>query len=211
MTITFPLSLPDSDFAEITLRQMPVGGMNISPYTGTQQAQIWPGQWWEADITLPPMNRAEAAPWMAFFGKLNGVEGSFYLGDPEATSPLGAASASPGTPLVDGVHSAGDQELDISGGPNSVINWLKAGDYIQIGTGASAVLHLNLTDVNTDGTGDTTLTLWPNLTEDLAGGESITLSSPKGVFRLSQSSSEIIKNPSNFHRFNTLTAIQKLV
>ena len=64
----------------------------------------------------------------------------------------------------------------------------KAGDYIQLGTGASAHLHKVLEDVNSDGSGNATLTIWPALRESPANNDAITVSNTVGLFRMTSNS-----------------------
>ena len=67
MTITYPLSLPSAHygFTGVTLRQMNVGGFTASPYTGEQYVQSFPGEWWEADLTLPKITHDNIGAWRA--------------------------------------------------------------------------------------------------------------------------------------------------
>ena len=56
---------------------------------------------------------------------------------------------------------------------------LKAGDYIQLGSGSSSKLH----QVLVDQTGDGSLEIWPDLREDYTDA-TVTYNNAKGVFRL---------------------------
>ena len=74
MTISYPLYLPTAPgISNIKLRKVPVVGLLQSPYSGAQQVQVYPGQWWEADIELPTMRLRASGPWEAFLAKLNGM------------------------------------------------------------------------------------------------------------------------------------------
>lgn len=199
MTITFPLTLPVAPgFNQFKLLRMPVVGVTASPYTGAQEVQVWPGQWWEAEVGLPSMTRAQIGAWRAFFAKLNGRAGTFLMGDPNFKAPLGSAAATPGTPVVDGAHSAMDAVLSIGGAPLSASGYLLAGDFIQLGTGASSRLHMVLNDVDTDGSGDADIDIWPRLRDDYAGGETVTLNNCKGVFRLRDNQTDDTARPKPF-------------
>lgn len=156
-------------------------GQSISPFTASQQVYKYSGQYWEADITLRPMTRDEAEYWISFMLKLNGAYGTFLLGDPNGATPRGVAT---GTPLVKGANQTGN-ELLTDGWTNSITGILKAGDYIQLGTGASARLHKVLDDVNSDSGGNATLTIYPALRSSPADNSAITVNNAKGVFRLS--------------------------
>jgi hypothetical protein len=126
------------------------------------------------------MKRADAEYWVAFLLKLNGPFGTFLLGDPLGATARGVAT---GTPLVNGGSQVGN-ELITDGWTTSQTGILRAGDYIQIGSGATAQLYKILDDVNSDGSGNATLTIWPSLRSSPADEAVITVSSPKGNFRL---------------------------
>jgi len=184
MAIIFPISLPtQSGIAKVRLIANDTVAISQSPFTGAQQVYKYPGQFWEADITLPPMKRADAEYWISFLLKLSGPYGTFLLGDPNGGTARGIAT---GTPLVNGGSQTGN-ELITDGWTNSQTGILKAGDYIQLGTGATSQLYKVLDDVNSDGSGNATLTVWPDLRSAPADNAAITVSNPKGVFRLTSS------------------------
>ena len=181
MAISYPLSLPtQSAIAKIRLTATDIVGISQSPFTAAQQVYKYPGQFWEADVTLPPMKRADAEYWVAFLLKLNGPYGTFLLGDPLGATARGIAT---GTPVVNGGSQTGN-ELVTDGWTTSQTGILKAGDYIQLGSGATAQLYKILDDANSDGSGNATFTIWPSLRSSPADNATITVSSPKGVFRL---------------------------
>jgi len=136
---------------------------------------------WQADITLPAMKRSDAEKWIAWLVSLRGQLGTFLLGDPLGCTARGAAT---GTPLVNGSSQTGGS-LVIDGAATSVTGWLKAGDYIQLGTGSSATLHKVLQDANSDGSGNVTLDIWPHIRTAPADNSTVTVSNTKGLFRLS--------------------------
>jgi hypothetical protein len=183
MPISFPISLPGSPSARsITIRKLSVVGMDASPFTLQPQTYTWPGQMWFADVQLPPMKRPEAEAWIAALVSLNGKEGSFLLGDTANLLPRGIGT---GTPLVKGGSQTGT-DLITDGWTAGQTGILKAGDWVQLGTGSTARLHKNLVDVNSNGSGEATLTLWPKLRSSPADNAALTVSSPKGRFMLAQ-------------------------
>lgn len=185
MAESYPLALPThTGIARIRLVARDVVGVSTSPFNFKQQVYRHQGQRWEADITLPPMKRADAEQWAAFLLRLRGAYGTFLLNDPLNATPRGSASTNAGTPLVAGELQTGD-ELNIDGCPASATGYLKAGDYIQLGSGATATLHKVLEDVDTDGSGAATLNLWPKVRTAPADDATVTVSSAKGNFRLS--------------------------
>jgi hypothetical protein len=84
---------------------------------------------------------------------------------------------------VNGASQTGN-ELVTDGWTNSTTGILKAGDYIQLGSGSSAQLYKVLDDVNSNGSGQATLTIYPDLRSSPSDNAAITVSNAKGVFRL---------------------------
>jgi hypothetical protein len=140
----------------------------MSPFTYKQQTHSYDGQMWEADVTLPPMNRDDAESWVSFLMSLKGRAGTFLLYDPSAKSARGTATSATVT------GSAGDDSLSVV-----MTGTLKAGDYIQIGSASDATLHKVLVDQDGDGT----LEVWPKLRKDRTS-VAVDLTSASGLFRL---------------------------
>ena len=186
MAITYPINIPASPKpSRITIRARTSVAVTRSPFTGEEQVQKHQGQWWEAEITLPPMLKASANKWTSFLTKLRGMEGTFLMGDPDAVDPVGTASSAPGTPVVNGSSQTGDT-LNIDGLPSNTTGYLVAGDYIQLSTGTSARLYKILDNVDSSSTGAAAVTLFPNITDNNKPSDNapIIVSSAKGLFRL---------------------------
>ena len=183
MAISYPLALPThTGIAQIELRATNAVAYSRSPFTSAGQAHAYAGKAWQADVTLPSMKREDAERWVAWLISLKGQLGTFYLGDPAATTPLGSARDTD-TILVDGAASSGDT-IAIDSAPESQTNYLKAGDYMQIGTGVNRQLFKVLNDVDTDGTGSATVDVWPNVRTSIADDAAVTVQSAQGIFRL---------------------------
>lgn len=181
MAISYPLSLPNvTSFQSARMTARSVVGVTKSPFTGAQQVQKHQGQWWEFDCKLHPMIRVEAEKWISFIISLNGMQGTFLLGDPLGATARGVAS---GTPLVKGGSQTGNS-LITDGWTTSQTGILKAGDYFQLGTGASSKLYKVLADANSNGSGDATFDIWPSINTAVADDLALTVSSAKGLFRL---------------------------
>jgi len=181
MAISYPLNLPThTGIRSINLRAVNQTAMSMSPFTYKQQIHNHSGQRWEAEITLPPMARADAEQWIAWLLSLNGRAGTFQLGDPLGATPRGALG---GSPLVNGAGQTGSS-LTIDGCTPSVTGWLKAGDYIQLGSGATATLHKVLQDVDTNGSGQASIDIWPSMRTAPADNSVVVVNSAKGNFRL---------------------------
>ena len=170
MAISYPLALPTSiGIAEITLSADNAVAISQSPFTFQQQIIRHPGQRWSASVSIPPVRRDLAEPWVAFLLALNGPVGTFLLGDPNAKAPRGSATSA----TITGAAGAASPTI-------TMIGTLLAGDYIQVGTGGTATLH----KVLQDRTGTGTIEIWPALRSTVTGA-TVTLTDTVGRFRLS--------------------------
>lgn len=187
------LTMPTtSNIAEVVFKLKRVVSRTFSPYTLHDQAFRWPGEQWMVDFTLPPIGDIDVAnEWKAFGVRLEGSYGRFYMGDPSAPTPRGAAT---GTPLINGAGQLGNS-IVTDGWTAGVTNILKAGDYVQIGTR----LHMQMVNVNSDGSGNTTLTLQPAVISAPADNSAVVVNNPKGIFKLSTNTFEWRVSPGPFY------------
>jgi hypothetical protein len=158
-------------------------GVAKSIFTGEEQIHAFPGQWWTAMIRVAATDQADARAVAAWLTSMRGREKTFLLGDPAASAPRGTASSSPGTPVVNGASQTGNSLVG-DGAPTNETGWLLSGDYIQLGSGSSSRLYMVLEDANTDGSGNFTLEIWPDLRVSPGDGNAITVLDAKGLFRL---------------------------
>lgn len=178
MAIAYPLAMPTAPgFSSSRFEIVDTVGEARSPFSGKSQFVAFSGSWWEAELSLPPMGRATAAAWQAWLAGLRGKLGTFYAGDPDGKTPRGIAT---GTPLVDGASQTGN-ELDTKGWTPSVSGILKAGDYIQVGD----ELKIIIADADSDGSGNATLTIRPELRVSPSDSSALVVSNARGLFRLS--------------------------
>jgi hypothetical protein len=193
---TYPISfLSHTGVRSVELRAVNAVIYEMSPFTFAGQAQASSGQMWQADVTLPPMLREDAEKWIAWLVSLRGQFGTFNMGDPSAATPRGVAT---GTPEVNGAFQTGE-DLNIDGCTADVTGWLKAGDYIQLGSGATATLHKVLADVNTNASGQTTLSLWPHIRSAPADNATVVVSDTVGRFRLASNESSWSVNEASIY------------
>ena len=187
MPISYPRALPThTGIRQITLRAVNVTAVSESVFTLRQQVFKHSGERWEAEVTLPQMARSDAEQWVAWLLSMRGREGTFLLGDPLGATPRGSAG---GTPRVNGASQTGDS-ITIDGCTASQTGWLKAGDYIQLGSGAGSSLHKVLQDVSSNGAGQATIDVWPSIRTAPADNSTVVVSAGKGVFRLATSNTE---------------------
>ena len=181
MAISYPRVLPTNiGFAQITLRAVNQTSTTMSPFTYKQQIYNHSGQRWEAECQVPPLKRDDAEEWIAWLLSLNGRAGTFLMGDPLGDTARGTLG---GTPVVNGADQVGNS-LTIDGCSNSITNWLKAGDYVQLGSASTATLHKILQSVNTNASGQATLDIWPSMRTAPSDGSTIVTSNAVGRFRL---------------------------
>lgn len=169
MALSYPLATPTTIGIEsIELRAVNAVAVSQSPFTYKQQIVSHGGQKWEASVNIPSVHRDKAAEWKAMLVGLKGQVGTFLLGDPDYATPQGTVSSC----VLTG--TAGEDSADVV-----MTGTLKAGDYIQLGSGASSKLHQVLLDQDGDGT----IEIWPSLRSDYTSS-TVVFNSPKGVFRL---------------------------
>jgi hypothetical protein len=184
MAISYPLSTPTSIGIEgIELRAVNAVATSQSPFTYKQQVISHGGQKWEASVNIPAVHRDKAAQWKSMLVALKGPTGTFLLGDPDYATPQGTVSSC----TLSG--TAGDETPTVV-----MTGTLKAGDYIQLGTGGNSCLHQVLLDQSGDGS----LEIWPALRATYTNA-SVTFNNPKGVFRLANNvTSWSINNASTY-------------
>ena len=169
MALSYPLATPTTIGIEsIELRAVNAVAVSQSPFTYKQQIVSHSGQKWEASVNIPSVHRDKAAEWKAMLVGLKGQTGTFLLGDPDYATPQGTVSSC----VLSG--NVGDETASVV-----MTGTLKAGDYIQLGSGASSKLHQVLLDQDGDGT----IEIWPSLRSNYTSS-TVVFNSPKGVFRL---------------------------
>lgn len=205
MSLTYPLALPSvTERAQITFRMRDAVGLGESPFDLSQQAQHLGGARWEADVTLPPMNKAAADDWTGWLAALAGMYGTFLMGDPDHTSPRGTWA---GTPLVNGAHAAGVSSIAMDGFTGAAT--VKRGDRFQVGTGSSTRYHMVTQDAVASGSA-LTLEIWPPLRAALADNTALTTSNPQCRFRLASNVREFNMAPGVIYgiRFACIEALE---
>ncbi len=181
MAVVFPLTFPTyPEPAEATVEPNDSVAALASIFTGQEDIQEHQGGFWTLSVTWDLMHWEEAAPFVAVLTKLRGMGGTFLFGDPITAQPLGNAV---GAPVVDGFGQTGLELLTRGWNPGAP-DVLKAGDNIQIGTGAQTRLHKVVADASADAGGLVTLDIWPRLRESPADGTAIVTQNPLGTFRL---------------------------
>lgn len=185
MALTYPLTPPTASngqgIGSIVFEHVDISAFAASGFTGQQEIQEWSGKFRKAEVEYADLMQEAYQEIISKLLALYGSTGTFLLGDPLRTSPRGTWA---GTPSVDGANAAGSKTLNIKGFTPTQTGVVVAGDTFHIGTGTSQYLYEAVNaDVDSDGSGDATVQIWPTLRVALTDGATITTSSPKGAFR----------------------------
>jgi hypothetical protein len=185
VALVFPLSFPTTKTPRrVTFRAHSVVGVSASPLTLEQETFVWQGEGWAADIEAPPMGLADAEAYIAFLLALNGREGTFLMGQAGYAGARGTWIS----PVLSGAHATGVKTLNIRNVDGRT--W-KVGDWLQIGSGSSSRLHKVVQDGAQSGSPSVaSVEIWPRTRTSYSDGQALTLSSPKGVWRLASNTRE---------------------
>ena len=194
MTITYPLAFPTTFGAsEFSIDLIRAVAVSESPFSFAQQVQEHPGEAWEINFVLNLLNRAQAEDYNAFLLSLAGRVGTFTMAIPGSETPRGVAT---GTPLVNGAGQTG-RSLNVDGFTINTTGILKAGDWVQLGSGSTTRLHKVLSDVNSNGSGQVTIDLAPKIITAPADNAALVVTNAKGLFRLKRNSNPVNIKPPN--------------
>ena len=160
-----PLAFPSVGIQNINMRLKRTVAVTESPFTYDQQVFDHKGAIWQCEITLPPLNHADARSVEAFIVGLKGRSGTFTFGHPLHTSTA--------TSTTSGTTSARAEELTTDSGSTAVT----AGTYFQLGS----YLYM-VTENKSSGSG--TLKFQPPLRGQIASGTALDFTLPKSLWRL---------------------------
>lgn len=77
------IDMPSSpNFASVRFALNRTIAATRSTFTYKQRTQEYDGVYWSAEVTLPPMKRADALEWTTFLTRLQGVKNTFLMADP---------------------------------------------------------------------------------------------------------------------------------
>ena len=181
MPVSYPAQVPTSGITSLSWTNATASLISRSPFTFQGQSQNYPGAIRYAKISVENLDREDAEDWVGFLDSLQGTKGTFLFGDPMAKTPMGVGG---GNPVVNGDNQTGDSLL-LSGAPLNTTDWLKRGDWFQIGAGLNARLHKIVSNVSSAPGGTPTIRFWPSLRYSPANGSAIVLNNPRGLFRRS--------------------------
>lgn len=185
--VTYPIDFP----SDVTVNQLKITPLNsvarsMSKFSYAEKVYDFGGEAWQIEGSLPLMDRDVAEKYVSFLFKLKGRKGTFLF--PLPSNIFGARGSWGGTPVVDGGSQTGNT-LNIRGLPTGITNVIREGDLINLGTAGSTRLYRVLDNVNSDGSGEASLTIWPSLRTSPTDGDSITYQNPKLLLRLDDNTS----------------------
>ena len=171
-TFTFPAITPTTNTFELVANTRTFQ----SPLTNAIQTTSRKGSLWRASLQFNNLSGADRKVLQAFVVKLNGQQHRFTLQDHSHT----LRGAGGGTLRVNGGTQSGTS-LVCDGATASVNNYLRAGDYISF----NQELHMVVADVNSDGSGNVTLSIAPPIRKTPADDTIVDYTAPvTGVFML---------------------------
>lgn len=180
------IEMPTSSCAaQTTVTINRVVGRTASPFTLQEQSFWWGGEQWLIDFSLPNIVSKEiAAEWRAFATSLRGSYNYFLLGDMSARLPVGTAQGN----AVLAVNGETGNTISTAGWTPDQPDLLRAGDYIQIDQGINSRLYMVVENASSDADGEAQLKIEPSLRVNTVLNVPITVTNPRGVFRLAQNS-----------------------
>lgn len=155
-------------------------------FNSSDKVYAWDGQKREVTIQIglmegnSLMSLEKAMAWQTFILKLNGSEGTFLVQDPVAYALRGLAGETGNAGQVNGANQFGP-DLETDGWVPSTTGLFLKGDHISINNR----LYQILDDVDSDGAGAATLTIWPFARNNIADAAEILVGADAfGLFRL---------------------------
>ena len=192
------LEMPFAEFAEIETFEVNIASVSRSAFDGTEQIQSFTGEYWQARIQYPELNRVRGEAVSAFLSKLRGPAGTFLLPETTNATPRGTAATVSSSPTLDGSAQVGST-INVKGAAVSETGWLLAGDVIQIGPSDRAHFHRVLDDVDTDAGGLASINIWPVIRQPNVDGDAVVTDNPKGLFFLDEATRRrLVRAPNRY-------------
>lgn len=163
----------DVGIASMTMRMRSSVAVSTSPFTYDQQVFAHQGARWEAEVQMPPMVKANAQTYEAFFTRLNGMEHTFSMANPlHNTVAAGSISGSVRKTKVTGSLSGAS-----------------VGDYFSVGGSIHIITSLS------------PLEIMPPLRDNLTNA-TVDFSLPSGTWRLASNEVSWTINQASIYGFS---------
>lgn len=171
-------------FPSITPNQTEMGIITntkqfISPLTGYTQTTSRKGARWMLRMAFNNLQTDERGVLKGFFAFMEGQVHRIQVGDHSYTGARGALG---GTPLVNGASQTGTTLATDGWSASTLV--LKAGDLISYNNGTYSELKMVTSDATTNGSGQVTLNIMPEIHTAPANNAAIETAAPVGTFML---------------------------
>lgn len=185
MAITYPRDLPSTPGIRSQRFRLEFNTIvHRSPISRLKQSVKRPGHIWRGFYEFGLVTAEQAREMKAWLATMEGETKTFLGHDMANRLPSGIADTGSDTPLVNGVSQTGNT-LITDGWRNNGNGLLEPGDYFQIGnTGTAIQLKQCVETLNSNVTGDATISFEPALHNSPADGAVIIFDNPVGVFYL---------------------------
>lgn len=169
-------AFPDVGIRNMTMRLRSATAISTSPFTYDQQTFQHQGVRWEAEVTLPPLTRADAKQVEAFFASLRGQGQTFTMGN-----PLHNVTA------VGTITSGSRNTTSVTGSVAGAV----AGDYFEV----NGALYI-ITEI-----AESTFDIMPPLRTAISTTTSLDFTLPKTSWRLASNEIEWSINEASLYGF----------
>ena len=163
----------------------------ISPLTGYTQTASRKGGRWFLRMTFNNLQGSQRSALRGYLAFMEGQVNRISVGDHSYTGALGALG---GTPRIKGAGQTGTS-LITDGWPAST-TVLKAGDLLSYSNGTYSELKQVTSDATTNGAGEVTLSIAPEIHTTPADNTLIVTASPVGTFMLASPTISWTNRPS---------------
>ena len=166
MSGTFPSSPPPLSISVDSIEP------SLVSVTGnlTRQVRSRGGQRWGFSVSFPVMERSNFDPIFAFSVKQRGQYETFTFVPKTIGTTRGVTTENP---VVDGAKAVGVTSCAVDGLTASTSNIIRSGDFFKF-SGHNKV-YMCTDDMDSDGSGDATLSFPPKLSKAVADDETITI------------------------------------
>ena len=141
--------------------------------SGKKQVRQIGSQYFSFTASMPPMQQEKAMEVFAFLQKQKGSFENFTIQAP--LDNLGASKDETDI-LVAGSHVVSDASIALDGFSPNTTGALKAGDLIKFANHTK--VYMVQSDIDSDGSGELTVLISPNLVTTLADNEAVTVNKP---------------------------------
>jgi hypothetical protein len=169
-------AFPNVGIQNMTMRLRSATSISTSPFTYDQQTFQHQGVRWEAEVTLPPLTRADAKQVEAFFASLRGQGQTFTMGN-----PLHNVTA------VGTITSGSRNSTSVTGSVAGAV----AGDYFEL----NGALYI-ITEI-----AESTFDIMPPLRTAITSATSMDFALPQGNWRLAFNEIEWNINQASLYGF----------